>query len=293
MDPSALIFAALAVAWAVYLIPKALEHHEESTRSRTVDRFSHTVRVLARREPVGRRGSALVTPGQPARRSVREFAPAAPLDDVVASSGATAVAAPVSRVRRSAASRRRRVLVAILLLTVVVAALGATGVLAWGWIAVPLVVLVAWLVACRLMVRHEHTALDADRARAPGSVKEWLATGDEQAELDAQLDDGPVTEEVEAVPAAPSSHEGAEPAAPPADQAGVWDPLPVTLPTYVSKPAATQRTVRTIDLDSTGVWSSGRNESDSQLVRDDEADKAANARAESDAAARKPRATGS
>ena len=50
----------------------------------------------------------------------------------------------------------------------------------------------------------------------------------------------------------------------------------MTLPTYVSKPAAARRTVRTIDLDSTGVWSSGRSESDSALAREaDEADRAA------------------
>ena len=42
--------------------------------------------------------------------------------------------------------------------------------------------------------------------------------------------------------------------------------MPVTLPTYVSKPAA-HRTVRTIDLDSTGVWTSGRSEADSKLAR--------------------------
>ena len=52
---------------------------------------------------------------------------------------------------------------------------------------------------------------------------------------------------------------------------GLWDPLPVTLPTYVSKPAATRRTVQTIDLESTGVWSSGRSESDSALAREAEA----------------------
>ena len=45
MDPSALIFVALAVAWAVYLIPKALEHHEEGARTRTVERFSMTLRI--------------------------------------------------------------------------------------------------------------------------------------------------------------------------------------------------------------------------------------------------------
>ena len=56
----------------------------------------------------------------------------------------------------------------------------------------------------------------------------------------------------------------------------MWDPVPVTLPTYVTKPAATRRTVRTIDLDDTGVWTSGRTDADAALAREsDEADKAA------------------
>ena len=55
-----------------------------------------------------------------------------------------------------------------------------------------------------------------------------------------------------------------------ADAEGLWDPVPVTLPTYVSKPAA-RRSVRTIDLDSTGVWTSGRSEADSALAREAEA----------------------
>jgi len=52
--------------------------------------------------------------------------------------------------------------------------------------------------------------------------------------------------------------------------------VPVTLPTYVGKPAATRRSVRTIDLEGTGVWTSGRTESDAQLAREaDQANKAA------------------
>ena len=67
VDLSGLIFVALAVAWAVYLIPKALKHHDDVVRSRSVDRFSSTMRVLARREPVSRRNARLVvTPGRPA-----------------------------------------------------------------------------------------------------------------------------------------------------------------------------------------------------------------------------------
>ncbi len=63
--PEGLLFVAVAVAWAIYLIPKAIEHHHAANSSRTVDRFSHTLRVLARREPVNRRKAQLVVTGRP------------------------------------------------------------------------------------------------------------------------------------------------------------------------------------------------------------------------------------
>jgi hypothetical protein len=43
--------------------------------------------------------------------------------------------------------------------------------------------------------------------------------------------------------------------------------VPTTLPTYVTKSTAQRRTVSTIDLDSTGVWSSGHNDEASALAR--------------------------
>ena len=55
----------------------------------------------------------------------------------------------------------------------------------------------------------------------------------------------------------------------------LWDPLPVTLPTYVTKPAATRRSVRTIDLGEPGAWTSGRTEESAVIAR--EADAAAKA----------------
>ncbi len=45
----------------------------------------------------------------------------------------------------------------------------------------------------------------------------------------------------------------------------LWDPLPVTLPTYVGKQRA-MRSVRTISLGEPGVSSSGRDAADSALV---------------------------
>ena len=82
----------LAVAWAVYLIPKALKHHDEVARTRSIDRFSTAMRVLARREPVNRRDTRLVvTPARPQSRMLLPTTQtAAAVAAVVASSEATA-----------------------------------------------------------------------------------------------------------------------------------------------------------------------------------------------------------
>ncbi len=50
-----------------------------------------------------------------------------------------------------------------------------------------------------------------------------------------------------------------------AEEGSLWDPLPMTLPTYVSK-ARARRTVRTIEL--TGISSSGHDDTDSALARE-------------------------
>ncbi len=76
--------------------------------------------------------------------------------------------------------------------------------------------------------------------------------------ITVMTEDGPVTEEVPVV----TGNQLREP--------GGWDLVPVTLPTYVTKPVAERRTVRTIDLDSTGVWTSGRTDADSALAREGE-----------------------
>ncbi|WP_309647653.1 hypothetical protein [Nocardioides sp.] len=270
MDLSALIFVALAVAWAVYLVPKALKHHEEVARTRSVDRFSHTMRVLARREPTSRSSARLVVPGRPAATaestSVAVATPAAP------------VAAPPTpvplRARREAArlaaKRRLRVVSLILVANVVAAVLAATSVVAVPYLAVPAGLLVAWLVACRVMVKRERAV--APTGRLPLVVEEPTEV------------DGPVTEEIVAVVEETVAVE--RPRDPDA-----WDLVPVTLPTYVTKEPATRRTVRTIDLDSTGVWTSGRTEIDSALARGaEEAERAAKAARKDDETRR---ATGS
>jgi hypothetical protein len=259
----ALIFVAVAVAWAVYLVPKALSHHEESVRSRSVDRFSHSMRVLARREPVDRRNARLVV--QPGRGDTSL---------VVSSKGPGPSPAEIRARReaaRRAARRRRHVLSLLLLALATVVTVAALGYVAWWWTAAPGGLLVGWLVACRLMVRSERRTR-APRVRVPafvaGAEDEGMVHPDEFAVVRNQQG----FDEVDAEAVTSIIATGAvDPA--------LWDPLPVTLPTYVDAPAATRRTVRTIDLDSTGVWSSGHDEADSALAR------------EADAAEREARAT--
>lgn len=296
MDLSALIFVALAVAWAVYLIPKALKHHDEVVRSRSVEKFSHTMRVLARREPVDRRNARLVV--SPIRASLRppvetkartspapvitEPVVAADVTTEVTREVTTTVRRPLSPTAerasaRRAAKRRRNVLALVLLANAVVIGLAAFSVIAWPWVAVPAGVLVAWLVACRVSVRAER------RQRGSRSAIEVGVPPMVEEEPDADVD---LTGELPAMPAQPRTPDvpavadpvASSPASSPAADApavvtgdvpvvGGWDMVPTTLPTYVGKSAAQRRTVSTIDLDSTGVWSSGRNDEDSALAR--------------------------
>jgi hypothetical protein len=289
VDLSALIFVALAVAWAVYLIPKAMKHHDEVVRSRSVEKFSHTMRVLARREPVDRRNARLVV--SPIRATLRppvetkkhvepEPVVAATVTsevtrEVTASVRTASPAAQRASARR-AAKRRRNVLALVLLANAVVIGLAAFSVITWPWVAAPAAVLVAWLVACRLSVKSERAQ------RVPGSAIEVgvppQVEDDDDLELTGEMPVAPHVPEVtvEESPAA----EAPEVVTGDVQVVGGWDMVPTTLPTYVSKPAAQRRTVSTIDLDSTGVWSSGRNDEDSALARS--AEQSAKAARESD-----------
>ncbi|MGN0064795.1 MAG: hypothetical protein ACI379_11175 [Nocardioides sp.] len=278
-DLSSLIFVALAVAWVAYLGPKLLKHHDEVVRSRSVERFSQSMRVLARREAVDSRNARLVvTPARTSERVVETKARPARHEVSSEAAAPTAALAPAARraAARRATQRRRRVLGVILLGNAVVAGLAIGQVIAWPWVFAPVALLVAWLVACRLMVRSERAAV---RRPASKVAPRPVAVDPEAGEI-APVDDAAedVAEMAQVVTVDP---ETGEIAVVTEAVAGLWDPVPTTLPTYVSKPAAARRTVQTIDLDSTGVWSSGRSEIDSALAREAEvAEKAGKAAAE-------------
>jgi hypothetical protein len=296
VDLSSLIFVALFVAWAVYLIPMALRRHEEDASSRSVDGFSDRLRVLARRDAVSSTEAELVATGRTAPE-LRDEEPAAPTPAPRATRPAEESSVQrrlrQSAAARRAAARRRRVFNLLLLAIVVVAALAIGKVVAWSWLAAPATLMAAWLVACRLMVKRERAARSTSvRKRRTTLADEELAAedasqsdeSDDAGRTDELRDD---TDEIPVVAAECLEESAAAEAAAPAAEG--WTPVPVPLPTYVAK-ASAGRTVRTIDLDSTGVWSSGRNEADSQLAREADAQRAQGAAA-SDAEQR--RATGS
>lgn len=69
-----LIYAAIVAAWAAYLVPLWLRRHDEAAASRSADRYSTAMRVLARRQPNGRQASTAVE--EPEDVDVPDLAPA-------------------------------------------------------------------------------------------------------------------------------------------------------------------------------------------------------------------------
>ncbi|WP_460815135.1 divisome protein SepX/GlpR [Nocardioides korecus] len=280
MDLSPIIFVVLVLAWAVYLIPKALSHHDEVAGDRLEQGHTDKVRILTR----ARRVTASVTGG-----SSSASAPAAPADEVVVETVETVVkvseesvptrrtAASVLPTRasaRRAARNRRRVLSVLLATLVVVGGLALGGVVPVWLVAVPVVLVFTFLALARVSVRRMQQA-----RQAPGSER---PTGRPVERPAAAAPVAPAEASAPASPVSPSAVDDTEVALEelthdqPAerreeietalsDAGSLWDPLPLTLPTYVNK-ARARRTVRTIEL--TGITSSGHDAADSAVARE-------------------------
>jgi hypothetical protein len=258
VDLSGLIFVALALVWGVVLIPKALRAHDDAARTRSVDASSDDARVL----PRGGRAPAQQTPSTS-----------------VAQPDRASVAAQQRRRAGAAAKRRRRVLAVLVIATVATGGASATGLLLPWATAVPGGLVLGFLVLARVLVRREHAAWQAtlsrlreeaapDVAAGEPAVEAVVETPEPELHLVARNDQGVAivsdTEDTSAFDAAVLAHAVGAPAG------TLWDPLPVTLPTYVTKPRAT-RSVRTIDLQGPGFSSSGHDVADSALVAEADA----------------------
>jgi len=256
VDLSGIIFVALAVGWAVILIPMALKHHDHEAKRRPVDTFSDSVRVVG-------------------ASATRQAAPAEPVVEPAETPRAHTITRAAAR---RAARRRRRVLVLLLLAAV---AVGTTSYLAytpWWSTAIPGGLVVAFLVVARLTVRAQQVRRAAPvHSEAPTEAVESQVPSRAAAPAEVEPDLG--REDTQGL----SREELAEAVAVPVlDEGGLWDPLPVTLPTYVNK-ARARRTVRTIEI--TGITSSGHDAADSELARSaEEAGASAEAETEAEAA---------
>ena len=297
---SGLIIAFVVVVWAAYFIPLALRRYDEASKNASVETTGSLSRVIRRpaRPQAEAAEKAPVASAQTTAQSAAESAPRA------ATRPARAADRPAARL---AAKRRRRTLLSLLLVTAVVGGVAGFGVISLVWLAAPVALVVAWLVACRVQVRAErglarqrpsaaknrrlrlrlpHVRLPkinlakatvavarptAQRAKTPRVKTQRTKTqraGSSSAavEEDTVIVSGQFEDidpgrkhEMEDVPLeADALDDKIVIAVPSVSTAGeaLWDPLPVTLPTYVTKPRA-GRTVRTIDFSQPHTWTSG------------------------------------
>lgn len=263
------MFAIVVVAWAMYLVPMALRRHDQAARSRSIEKFSSTMRVLSRTDP----DQDLVV-----RPSLR-------MEDVEAV--AAELERPTRAAMKAAAARRRRVVTGLLVMTAILAGVSVLGYLPWWSAIIPAVFLVTFLWLARRQVRLANEAywewVAAVTPEASNVIARTAARVDAShgAQRESADDDEPtVTLTAEQVAAARGQERVVAVSMQTSDGGSLWDPLPVTLPAYVDKPVA-RRTIRTIELSDPGMFSSGHDERESATVAEAaNATEAANAASE-------------
>lgn len=291
MGWSGVLYAAIVVGWAAYLIPHALRRYDEAARGRSIERFSSAMRVLGRRSDDSSRSASTVSAVKPRAADVRTIAVPDPKADGDEPPAATAeVPKTVARkTAQVAAKRRRRVLLGLLLCTGAVAGAAAYALLPWWAVAVPAAISLLFLGVSIRQGRKQRRAGSGEpvKARRPLSARTrrrraariesaYGSATDRQhpAEDESTDEDGVAVVTIEPVDEAVVQVSGAVPAASADDEPtvlidraelGLWDPVPVTLPTYISKPKAA-RTIRTVDLSLSDTWTSGHDETDTALA---------------------------
>jgi hypothetical protein len=236
---SGIIYAGLIGLWAAYFIPRWLRRHEELSESRSVEKFDHAMRILSRRDPTPDKRYVVMPPRpEPAPSTL-------PTRSRTRSSIPVQRSAPVRRPRIGAAAmRRRRILAALVLVTLLTATLTPLTPVPW-WAPVLLLVLtVADLVHLRVQVRRSRE-VTRTRQAVRRSVRSRIMRFDALDRLMSvrrELAEERAAEEArwEAAEEALRLDREAEERRVAAEAAG-WNPVPVPLPTYVSKPMAPRR----------------------------------------------------
>jgi hypothetical protein len=220
------IFGAIAIAWLAYLVPHFVRHREDEQidEPELDNRFADSMRIV-------RTGAAPLLNQD--LEQIQTF-------EVSTPQTRRAAVADLRRLQRLAASRRRRVLLG--LMAVVSATLGvcAVGLLPRWVAAIPGGLLLIFVVVARISLRSMRESLDARYRRIRRG-------SDEQTVF--------LSRHEVSSPGARQSVKTEKPKPEVVTSGALWDPVPITMPTYVSKPLA-PRTVRTIDLSGPEVASS-------------------------------------
>jgi hypothetical protein len=225
------IFAAIAIAWLAYLVPHFVRRHEDEEppdESDPADRFSDSMRIV-------RYGTAPLLD-----QDLAEIAPF----EVSTPQTRSAAVNELRRLERLAAVRRRRVLLMLLAALSVVIGICGARLIPWWSAAIPGGLLLIFVAIARISVRIMRRRLD-DRYR------EIRHGNNESTIFLSRKDFAKISAEAHSM-----SRQGTDSTA---KTGTFWDPVPITMPTYVSKPLA-PRTVRTIDLSGPGASSSPRHE---------------------------------
>lgn len=224
-----LIYAAIVAAWAAYLVPLWLRRQDEAIAAR--DEGSTVRGRVLRRRTESTAPADLPTDAR-AETEPEEDVPNADAEEFE----------PVGRQQPTSAARRRRTLLVLLLATTGTAAVAAFGYAPWWTVAIPGGLVVTFILISAVAAGHE-------RRRYAEHV---AATRTMRAAPEAEQ--RPATE---TATAEPKSDDHPEPTPRRKRDDGLWDPVSVPLPTYVTK-AKAPRTVRTISLSDSDTWSSGR-----------------------------------
>jgi hypothetical protein len=215
VSTTGVIFAAIAVAWLAYLVPHFVRRRDDDPveQADPVDRFSDSVRVV-------------------------EHGTAPLLDQDLSEIDAYEVSTPLTRraalnelqrLERMAATRRRRVLLGLMAVLSAVIGVAAVELLPWWSVAIAGGLVVVFFVVSRVSVAIMRRSLDRRHAEIrSGGEEVTIFLGRRTTKKKVA---SPETESAKIT----------------ATSNGLWDPIPITTPTYVSKPLA-PRTVRTIDL---------------------------------------------
>jgi hypothetical protein len=263
---SGLIGLAIIGIWLVVLVPMWLNRHEADDATRSMDSFSTAMRVLSRRSPsrsgksdrryvvMPRRDYVGVTmdnnPGAKttgrrlpwAGRSVRSAPP-------VGSAG-----------RARLMARRRRITLVVVGLLLVLLVTSAIGLTSWWYELAVALATAGYVVHLRNEAIRAEELQRRRRARAArASSAAWVEPQPAFRQPVAE----PVLRADEVLPAAPVSPAGTE-------NGSRWEPVPVPLPTYVSKPVVQRPAASapradvdatgTIDLTRPGAWTEAHTE---------------------------------